>query len=124
MTASSHTSTPLSTTLTFSGNVDQLLAQVEDRPQDFYQTISWALPSSTRLDGVYLTGVSLIRNVLNCPISTSISLLQNDQESLKPLEKSEDNLVLYRLPLSVPKGLNLQFLQDVEVIEAKTTQTE
>ena len=56
MTVSSHTSTPLNTTLTFSGNVDQLLAPAVDRPQDFYQTTSWVLPSLTRLDGAYPIG--------------------------------------------------------------------
>ena len=66
MTAYSLISTPLNTISTYSGNVAQLLAQVEARPQDFCQTISWVSPNSTPSDGIYLTGVSLTRREPNC----------------------------------------------------------
>ena len=124
MTAYSHILTPLNTTSTYSGSVAQLLAQVEARPQDFYLTTSWALPSSIQSDGPYLTGVSLIRKEPSCPISTLTSPLQSDPQSLKQFVKSVESWDLSRSQLSEQKERNQLYSRLAAVIEARISQME
>ena len=124
MIACSHTLTLLNTTSTYSGNVGRLLDLVEVQPQDFCQTISLALPSSTQSDGASLTGVSLIKKEQSCQISTLTSLHRKDQPSLKQSEKNEENLVLFRWPLSELKALNLQSSPRVVDIVAQELDTQ
>ena len=124
MTACSPILTPSNTISTYSGNVAQLLAQVEARPQDFCLTTSWASRSSTPPDGIYLTGVSLIRKEQSCQISTSTLHRVKDHQFLEQSEKSEESLVSFRWPLSGLKELNLQSSPRVVDIVVKNGQME
>ena len=124
MTAYSPILTPLNTISTYSGSVAQLLAQVEARPQDFCLTTSWASHSSTPSDGIYLTGVSLIRREPNCPISTLTLHHQSDPQSLKQFVKSVESLDSFRSQLSEQKERNQLYSRLAAVIEARITQME
>ena len=124
MTACSPILTPSNTISTYSGNVAQLLAQVEARPQDFCLTTSWALPSSTQLDGAYLIGVSLTRKEPNCPTSTLTLHHQSDPQSLTQFEENVENLVWSKLQPSEQRVRNQLYLRLAAVIEARITQME
>ena len=115
---------PSSTISTYSGSVARLLAQVEDRPQDFCLTTSWALLNSTQSDGICLTGVSLIKKEQSCQTSTSIWHHLKDQQSSKQFVKKEENLDQSKSQLSEQKEQNQLYLRLVEAIEAKIIQME
>ena len=124
MTVYSPILTPSNTTSICSGSVAQLLAQVEARPQDFYLTTSWALPSSTQSDGPYLTGVSLIRKEPSCPTSTLTSLHRSDPQSLKQFVKSVESWDSFKSQLSEQKERNQLYSRLAAVIEARISQME
>ena len=124
MTAYSLISTPSNITSTYSGSVAQLLDQVVAQPQDFCLTTSWALPSQTQSDGVYLTGVSLTRREPNCPTSILTQLHPRDLQSLRRYVKNAENSAQYRSLRSEQKERNQLYSQLAAVIEARITQME
>ena len=124
MTASSLTLIPSSTISTCFGSVDQLLDLVEDPQPGSCLTISLVLPSSTQLDGDYLTGDFSIKSVQSFPIQILTWHRVNDPESLKQFVRKEGPLDSYRWQPLAQKEPSQPYSLPVEDIEAKTVLTE